>query len=481
MRQGRPGGVIRWCASECFLVLCRRVINETFSKIADRMRASLAAAAFMQVALSAADGWDAGLSARSSAFLAPLRSAPRVGRRCAGDAAPRSSLELRAAVASEHEDLAAGFSRWLAERGVQGIGSTVRVGRSSLGGWGLFAARSIQPGETALSLPLRSLALSEESVEDSAHREYLDLISEELWSMYGFSGETPHGDPLIATQLMLHAQQGAASEWAPYLAMLPRQPTAGWRWDSPVRSPSLPGLPFHVFLTLRVLCGTKVPDHTCMRTYSASTYMHACTHTSPKQGRDPILPECLREDAAAIRASILAEFARLEQRVFGKHRGVFSADAFTLEQYCWAKECVLSRAYAVEGLGGLVCLLPGIDMANHAVGVQYGVTSDVPHMRNRGVGVEGDVEAEEEMVGLVVDRAYKEGEEVWSSYGLLDKSRLCVSCPVLLSSAPLARAASCSIAPGRSRSRAGRLVRRPVCVFITAVPITKLFCDLCGC
>jgi hypothetical protein len=161
--------------------------------------------------------------------------------------------------------------------------------------------------------------------------------------------------------------------------------------------------------------------------------MHACTHTSLKQGRDPILPECLREDAAAIRASILAEFARLEQRVFGKHRGVFSADAFTLEQYCWAKECVLSRAYTVEGLGGLVCLLPGIDMANHAVDVEYGVTSDVPPVLSGHVGAagdgSGDVEAEEELVGLVVDRAYREGDEVWSNYGPLDKSRLCVSLP----------------------------------------------------
>lgn len=184
---------------------------------------------------------------------------------------------------------------------------------------------------------------------------------------------------------------------------------------------------------MRVLCGAKIPKHACMRTYSASTYMHACTHTSLKQGRDPILPECLREDAAAIRASIFAEFARLEQRVFGKHRGVFSADAFTLEQYCWAKECVLSRAYTVEGLGGLVCLLPGIDMANHAVDVEYGVTSDVPPVLSGHVGPtgdgSGDVEAEEEMVGLVVDRAYREGDEVWSNYGPLDKSRLCVSLP----------------------------------------------------
>jgi hypothetical protein len=70
----------------------------------------------------------------------------------------------------------------------------VLIRKIHLDGWGLFAARSIQPGETALSLPLRSRALSEESVEDSAHREYLDLISEELWSMYGFSGESPHGD-----------------------------------------------------------------------------------------------------------------------------------------------------------------------------------------------------------------------------------------------------------------------------------------------
>ena len=31
---------------------------------------------------------------------------------------------------------------------------------------------------------------------------------------------------------------------------------------------------------------------------------------------------------------------------------------------------------------------------------------------------------DEEMVALVADRKYKRGEEVWSSYGPLDKSRL---------------------------------------------------------
>ena len=246
------------------------------------MCASIAAAACMLVALPVADGWAAGLPARSSACLAPLRWAPRAGR-CAGVAAPRSSSELCAEAASEHENLAAGFTRWLAERGGQGIGSTVRVGRSSLGGWGLFAARSIQPGETALSLPLRSLALSEESVEDSAHREYLDLISEELWSMYGFSGETPHGDPLIATQLMLHAQQGAASEWAPYLAMLPRQPTAGWRWDSPVWTPSLPWPALCMSCHhqgARCACAVRRQDtQTCMHAYILCLNIHARMHT----------------------------------------------------------------------------------------------------------------------------------------------------------------------------------------------------------
>ena len=158
------------------------------------------------------------------------------------------------------------------------------------------------------------------------------------------------------------------------------------------------------------------------------------------QGRD-LLPECLRDDAAAIRANIRAEFAHLEQRVFAKHRSVFSADAFSFEQYCWAKECVLSRAYAVEGLGDLVCLLPGIDMANHAVDVEYGVKCiqhETASAADGGAGAAGNGAGEvapEEMVGLVVDRAYTEGEEVWSSYGPLDKSRLCVPCPALPSSA----------------------------------------------
>jgi len=205
------------------------------------VRSVCAAAACVLAVMPAADGWAAAHLVPGGARLAPVRLRGLRGTRCAGVA-----CGVRAAAPAADSALAADFSRWWAERGGQGIGSTVRVGRSSVGGWGLFAARNIQPGETALALPLQTLALSEESVEDSAHHEHLELISEKLWSLYGFSSsETPHGDPLIVAQLMLHARDGAASEWAPYLAMLPRQPTAGWRWDSqPVRTPPpYPGRP----------------------------------------------------------------------------------------------------------------------------------------------------------------------------------------------------------------------------------------------
>ena len=135
----------------------------------------------------------------------------------------------------------------------------------------------------------------------------------------GFSDVTPHGDPLIAVQLLLIAQEGAASDWAPYLSMLPRQPGAAWMWGAGGREGAWGGL-----------------------------------------------PASLQEDAAVILDSVAAEYAHLERSVFAQNRAVFGADGFTRDKYLWAKACVLSRAYAVEGLGGLVCLLPGIDMANHA-------------------------------------------------------------------------------------------------------------------
>jgi len=79
------------------------------------------------------------------------------------------------------------FSRWLTARGCCGIATTVRVGRSSVGGgWGLFAARDIRRGEAVLALPLRTLSLSEETAEDSVHRKYLAKIPDELWNLYGF-------------------------------------------------------------------------------------------------------------------------------------------------------------------------------------------------------------------------------------------------------------------------------------------------------
>ena len=135
----------------------------------------------------------------------------------------------------------------------------------------------------------------------------------------GFSDVTPHGDPLIAVQLLLIAQEGAASDWAPYLSMLPRQPGAAWMWGA-----------------------------------------------GGGEGAWGGLPASLQEDAAVILDSVAAEYAHLERSVFAQNRAVFGVDGFTRDKYLWAKACVLSRAYAVEGLGGLVCLLPGIDMANHA-------------------------------------------------------------------------------------------------------------------
>ncbi len=67
------------------------------------------------------------------------------------------------------------------------------------------------------------------------------------------------------------------------------------------------------------------------------------------------LPSFLLKDAESIRASIQREFSHLEETVFEAHRDVFTADAFSFEKYSWAKELVLSRAYAVDELGGLVC------------------------------------------------------------------------------------------------------------------------------
>ena len=274
------------------------------------------------------------------------------------------------------KQLASEFSSWLLDRGCRGICSVVSVRESSMGGWGIFAEADISKGDAVLVLPLGT-CLSEESVECSELREEFDEISDALQELYGFSSETPHGCPFIAVQLLLHLQQGSASDWAPYINMLPRERRAGWRW-------------------------------------SASG-----------------LPKFLKEDSAAVRKSIEREFAHLDRRVFQNHRSVFGAEHFTLEQYCWAKDMVLSRAYAVEGdLGGLACLLPGIDMANHATDVEYGVRQlalDEALSVPAGEGWAADdrcIDDAEEFVGLIADRNYKSGEEVWSNYGPLDKSRL---------------------------------------------------------
>ena len=126
----------------------------------------------------------------------------------------------------------------------------------------------------------------------------------------------------------------------------------------------------HIYISTHIYIYT----HTYMYIYTYSySYIYIYTYMMYiyLQARED-LPQSLQEDAAAIRASIAAEFVHLEHTIFAPNRDVFSAKDFTLARYFWAKECVLSRAYAVEGLGGLVCLLPGIDMANHCGDVAYG-------------------------------------------------------------------------------------------------------------
>ena len=63
----------------------------------------------------------------------------------------------------------------------------------------------------------------------------------------------------------------------------------------------------------------------------------------------------LLKDADSIRASIQREFSHLEETVFAAHHDVFTVDSFSFEKYSWSKELVLSRAYAIDELGGLVC------------------------------------------------------------------------------------------------------------------------------
>ena len=100
------------------------------------------------------------------------------------------------------------FVEWCNERGVIGLGDTVRVGVAPFGGLGLFAERSLLPGCDVLKVPLR-LAMSDRL----------------LLGLDGAAGSPPWPrapwQATLACRLSAAMHREASSPWAPWLDVLP--------------------------------------------------------------------------------------------------------------------------------------------------------------------------------------------------------------------------------------------------------------------
>ena len=258
------------------------------------------------------------------------------------------------------DSAAQAFSEWLRQRGAQGIGSKVAIREAQGAGYGLFATTNLPEGDTVLLLP-PTCYLTEDTALDGPLAEFYLRCVDALADLYGFSDAVPYGEPLLAVQILIEVANGYRAAFAPYVAMLPRPEAceAAWLWSAEERAALLD------------------PD--------------------------------MAARGAKIAQSVAREYEALHTAVFAPAPDIFPPVVFTLANYRWAKHVVLSRAYAVDGLGE--ALVPGIDVANHIAGVRYGVRLVAG---NAGVG-------------LVADRAYRAGDQIWSSYGRKSNAELLLS------------------------------------------------------
>jgi hypothetical protein len=231
----------------------------------------------------------------------------------------------------------AALALWLRDRGVDL--SRVRFTRTAAAGCGLVAARDAAPNARFLSLPLEHVtaqgsaaaawapvALTSEL--PLATRGPLGAVGRALAAVDGvarlrdacaapdlrFDGVQA---ALLAVALLHEVAGGAAAQWAPYIALLPRTLDAPALWSSD---------------QLSRLAGSPISTAASAR-------------------------------AAAVRAA----HAALLPALSAADPTAFPPAVCTADAFAWAHATVLARAFDVPSLG-LMALAPGLDLCNHGVG-----------------------------------------------------------------------------------------------------------------
>ena len=245
-----------------------------------------------------------------------------------------------------------GLKNWLSSKDV----STATTTGGVVDGFGnsLVAARDVEAGERLLAVP-RRLHLAASSSPVASRFEALEDESS-----------------LLALRLLHEVGRGEASEWAPYLAILPTaaELNVPLLWSEEERA--------------RLLAGSHL------------------------QGIVDQLSGELGEQWQALDAS-----------TFAADRDTFPADAFSRERFLWAHAICLSRALP---FGDELSLIPLLDLANH----EAGAVNPCSIATQKADGSDGGAVTEawqldelggEPLAVLTAGKAHGAGEQVFIDYG----------------------------------------------------------------
>jgi hypothetical protein len=284
---------------------------------------------------------------------------------------PRAAAQAASAAAAD-ADVAAltrqvgALVGWCVQRGAQGDGLAVSPGGPGGRGRGVVATRAIEPGETLLTIPL-SLGIVD---EPGGHPAACDaaVLARTPWVAR------------LACRLLQESAAGAASEWAPYMALLPRAVATPLRDDA----------------ALAALA--------------------------------PYAP--LAAEAAEVRAHAAAAYAALQEDAPAALAGA------TLPQFLDAVSVVYSRAYGFRAAAGaavtgyLRVMVPLADMINHggdespAAGALFPPGRDASNVRWEIAPVDENADAAADAavggggfaMSVVASAPLAEGDEALFSY-----------------------------------------------------------------
>ncbi|GAQ86407.1 hypothetical protein KFL_002870110 [Klebsormidium nitens] len=197
-----------------------------------------------------------------------------------------------------------GLEQWLQKAGLPPQKVVIEeVGEGQ--GRGLVAVQGLRKGDTVLTVPSSFLFTADKAYETPDLGPLLHAANVPDW-------------PALAIFLLYEKSKGPSSDWAAYIAALPRQTGCVLEWPEGQVANFLAG--------------------------------------SPLQAKARL---CVRD--------VEESFRDLSEVLFSQHPKVFPPKVFTPNNFKWAFSILFSRLVRLPSLGDAVSLAPFADMANHSV------------------------------------------------------------------------------------------------------------------